>query len=51
MSKNINKLLKQAQKVQAQMMKAQEDFQKKKSRAVLEVVWWWFLMELTSLFP
>jgi len=29
MSKNINKLLKQAQKVQAQMMKAQEDFQKK----------------------
>ena len=29
MSKNINKLLKQAQKVQVQMMKAQEDLQKK----------------------
>ncbi len=29
MSKNINKLLKQAQKVQAQVMKAQEDLQKK----------------------
>lgn len=29
MSKNINKLIKQAQKVQAQMMKAQEDLQKK----------------------
>jgi len=29
MSKNISKLLKQAQKVQAQMMKAQEDLQKK----------------------
>lgn len=29
MSKNISKLLKQAQKVQSQMMKAQEDLQKK----------------------
>lgn len=29
MSKNISKLLKQAQKVQAQMMKAQEDLHKK----------------------
>ncbi len=29
MSKNINKLIKQAQKVQAQVMKAQEDLQKK----------------------
>jgi len=29
MSKNIGKLLKQAQKVQAQVMKAQEDLQKK----------------------
>lgn len=29
MTKNIGKLLKQAQKVQAQMMKAQEDLQKK----------------------
>ncbi|NLG18642.1 MAG: YbaB/EbfC family nucleoid-associated protein [Fibrobacter sp.] len=29
MSKNINKLLKQAQKVQAQVMKAQEEMQKK----------------------
>lgn len=28
MAKNMNKLLKQAQKMQAQMMKAQEDFQK-----------------------
>ncbi len=29
MSKNISKLIKQAQKVQAQVMKAQEDLQKK----------------------
>lgn len=29
MTKNISKLLKQAQKVQAQVMKAQEDLQKK----------------------
>jgi len=29
MSKNLNKILKQAQKMQAQVMKAQEEFQKK----------------------